>query len=63
MKVKSPQGSKDKLDKHYGDSVYLIRTVYMQICGVAIITQVMLNVLDVLLQLLFQKSLIKSRIC
>uniref|UniRef100_T1HE74 Mos1 transposase HTH domain-containing protein n=1 Tax=Rhodnius prolixus TaxID=13249 RepID=T1HE74_RHOPR len=43
MKGKTPQETKEKLDKHYGDSAPS-------------------NVLDALLRLLLQKSLIKSMI-
>uniref|UniRef100_T1I255 HTH_48 domain-containing protein n=3 Tax=Rhodnius prolixus TaxID=13249 RepID=T1I255_RHOPR len=64
MKGKTPEETKEKLDKHYGDSAPSIRTVYkgFKIFGVAIWAQVTLNVLDALLRLLLQKSLIKSMI-
>uniref|UniRef100_T1I7G9 HTH_48 domain-containing protein n=1 Tax=Rhodnius prolixus TaxID=13249 RepID=T1I7G9_RHOPR len=49
MKGKTPEETKEKLDKHYGDSAPSIRTVYKW-----------MNVLDALLRLLLQ--LIKSMI-
>uniref|UniRef100_T1HN64 Mos1 transposase HTH domain-containing protein n=1 Tax=Rhodnius prolixus TaxID=13249 RepID=T1HN64_RHOPR len=52
MKSKTPQETKEKLDKHYGDSAPSIRTVIsgFKIFGVAIWAQVTLNVLDALLR-------------
>uniref|UniRef100_T1HE19 Mos1 transposase HTH domain-containing protein n=1 Tax=Rhodnius prolixus TaxID=13249 RepID=T1HE19_RHOPR len=64
MKGKTPQETKEKLDKHYGDSHLRLEQFIsgFKIFGVAIWAQVTLNVLGALLRLLLQKSLIKSMI-
>uniref|UniRef100_T1IB87 HTH_48 domain-containing protein n=1 Tax=Rhodnius prolixus TaxID=13249 RepID=T1IB87_RHOPR len=64
MKGKTPQETKEKLDKHYGDSAPSIRTVYkwFQNFRSGHIGTSDADVLDALLRLLLQKSLIKSMI-
>uniref|UniRef100_T1HN77 Mos1 transposase HTH domain-containing protein n=1 Tax=Rhodnius prolixus TaxID=13249 RepID=T1HN77_RHOPR len=50
MKGKTPQETKEKLDKHYGDSALRLEQFIsgFKIFGVAIWAQVTLNVLDAL---------------